>query len=114
MPARQLAFHVPGLLEDQNRSLWDGEKIVEAKGIIACRMAGPYLIQALIAAAHAEAPSFDRTDWPRIVSLYDVLCQIEPSPVAALNRAAALAMRDGSEAGLAAIDAIMAAGDLDD
>ena len=106
------------LLEDQNRSLWDGEKIAQARGIIAHgiarRMVGPYLVQALIAAAHAEAPSFDRTDWSRIVSLYDVLCQIVPSPIAALNQTAALAMRDGPEAGLAAIDAVMTSGELDD
>jgi RNA polymerase sigma-70 factor (ECF subfamily) len=105
------------LLEDQDRSLWDRNKISEATGLItdaiADRKAGPYLLQALIAATHAEAESFDRTDWPRVVSLYDALCHIDPSPVAALNRAAAIAMRDGPEAGLVAIDAVMTSGELD-
>ncbi|GGF12092.1 DNA-directed RNA polymerase sigma-70 factor [Aliidongia dinghuensis] len=105
------------LLEDQDRSLWDRNSISEAIGLItdaiAERKAGPYLLQALIAATHAEAESFDRTDWARAVSLYDALCQIEPSPVVALNRAAAIAMRDGPEAGLVAIDAVMTSGELD-
>ena len=106
------------LLEDQDRSLWDREQIAEANALIARatahRRACPYLLQAMIAAAHAEAPSFERTDWLQIVSLYDVLVRIEPSSVVALNRAAALAMRDGPEVGLAEIDAVIATGDLGD
>jgi RNA polymerase sigma-70 factor, ECF subfamily len=106
------------LLEDQDRSLWDREQIAEAKALIeratAHRRAGPYLLQAMIAASHAEAPSFERTDWPQIVSLYDALGRIELSSVVALNRAAALAMRDGPEVGLAEIDAVIATGDLGD
>ncbi|MFC4761873.1 RNA polymerase sigma factor [Dyella koreensis] len=105
------------LMEDQDRSLWDRERIDEARRFIADalaqRKAGPYLLQALIAAVHAEAESIDRTDWSRVIALYDVLCQMEPSPVAALNRAAAIAMRDGPETGLAAIDAVTAAGELE-
>jgi len=105
------------LLEDQDRSLWNRNIISEATGLItgamAERKAGSYLLQALIAATHAEAQSFDRTDWPRVVSLYDALSQIETSPVVALNRAVALAMRDGAEAGLVAIDAVMISGGLD-
>ena len=92
--------------------------MAEANALIARatahRRACPYLLQAMIAAAHAEAPSFERTDWLQIVSLYDVLGRIEPSSVVALNRAAALAMRDGPEVGLAEIDAVIATGDLGD
>ena len=104
-------------LEDQDRSLWDRAYASEATALIAHaltrRTAGPYLLQALIAAAHIEAESFERTDWPRIVSLYDVLQQLEPSPVVALNRAAAIAARDGPEAGLMAIEAAMRTGELE-
>ncbi len=104
-------------LEDQDRSLWDRVCAAEAAALIAHararRTAGPYLLQALIAAAHIEAESFERTDWPRIVSLYDVLQQLEPSPVVALNRAAAIAARDGPEAGLMAIEAAMRTGELE-
>jgi RNA polymerase sigma-70 factor (ECF subfamily) len=104
-------------LEDQDRSRWDRERIAEATDLIAkalgSRRAGPYLLQALIAATHAEAESFACTDWSRIVSLYGVLHQMEPSPVVALNRAAAIAARDGPEAGLAAIDAATASGALE-
>ena len=104
-------------LEDQDRSLWDRTYAAEAAALIAHalarRTAGPYLLQALIASAHVEAESFERTDWPRIVSLYDVLQQLEPSPVVALNRAAAIAARDGPEAGLMAIEAAMRTGELE-
>jgi RNA polymerase sigma-70 factor, ECF subfamily len=106
------------LLEDQDRSLWDRGQIAEANAIIARAMArrraGSYLLQAMIASTHVEAPSFERTDWPRIVLLYDALDRIEPSPIVALNKAAALAMCDGAEAGLAAVDAVIATGNLDD
>jgi RNA polymerase sigma-70 factor (ECF subfamily) len=106
------------LLEQQDRSLWDREQIAEANALIARatahRRAGAYLLQAMIAAAHAEAPSLERTDWARIVLLYDALGRVEPSSVVALNRAAALAMRDGPEVGLAEIDAVIATGGLGD
>ena len=106
------------LLENQDRSLWDRKRIAEANAIIARAMArrkaGFYLLQAMIASTHVKAPSFERTDWPRIVLLYDSLHRIEPSPIVALNKAAALAMRDGAEAGLAALDAVIATGNLDD
>ena len=92
--------------------------IAEAQGLIeralASRRVGPYLLQAAIAAVHAEAPSVGATDWAQIVALYDVLCRVDPSPVVALNRAAALGMRDGPEAGLAAVDAVLAQGGLDE
>jgi len=105
------------LLEDQNRSLWDRQWIAEAQGLIerslASRRIGPHVLQAAIAGVHAEAPRFAETDWSRIVALYDVLIRVDPSPVVALNRAAALAMRDGPEAGLAAIEAVLSRGGLD-
>lgn len=104
-------------LQDQDRALWDRERIAEAHALITQalvnRKAGPYLLQALIAAAHADAESFERTDWSRIISLYDLLYQMEPAAVIALNRAAAVAARDGPEAGLAAIDAATASGELE-
>ena len=73
---------------------------------------GPYTLQAAIAAVHAEASSASAADWPQIVGLYDVLLRTDPSPVIELNRAAAIAMRDGPEAGVALIDAILVRGDL--
>ena len=106
------------LLENQDRSLWDRAKIGEAQAILdralVARRVGPYLLQAAIAAVHAEAPSDGETDWAQIVGLYDVLRRVDPSPVVALNRAAALGRRDGPAAGLAAIEAAMRDGDLDD
>src|SRR5205823_12340878 len=75
---------------------------------------GPYTLQAAISAVHARAPSTAATDWAQIVGLYDMLARAEPSPVIELNRAVAVAMRDGPEAGLALIDAIMARGELGD
>jgi RNA polymerase sigma-70 factor (ECF subfamily) len=105
------------LLANQNRSLWDRGRIAEAQGLIeralVARRVGPYLLQAAIAAVHAEAPSDGETDWAQIVGLYDVLRRVDPSPVVALNRAAALSMRDGPEAGLAAIEAVLRQGGLD-
>lgn len=104
------------LLEDQDRSLWDRGRIAEGVGLVgralASRRAGPYTIQAAIAAVHAEAPTADRTDWAEIVGLYDVLLRIQPSPVIELNRAVAVAMRDGPAAGLALVEAILDRGDL--
>ena len=81
---------------------------------LSSRRFGPYTLQAAIAAVHAEATDAGATDWAQIVGLYDVLARADPSPVVELNRAAAVAMRDGPAAGLALIDAILARGDLDD
>jgi RNA polymerase sigma-70 factor (ECF subfamily) len=102
------------LLENQNRLLWDSGRIAEAQGLIeralVRKRVGPYLLQAAIAAVYAEAPSAGETDWAQIVALFDVLRRVDPSPVVALNRAAALGMRDGPDAGLAAIEAVVGAG----
>jgi RNA polymerase sigma-70 factor (ECF subfamily) len=104
------------LLEDQDRSLWNREQIVEGTALVeralSSRQFGPYTLQAAIAAVHAEAPSTSATDWSQIVGLYDMLAQVAPSPVVELNRAVAVAMRDGPAAGLALVDAILAHGDL--
>lgn len=104
------------LLEDQDRSLWNREQIREGTALVERALAspqvGPYTIQAAIAAVHAQAPSSAATDWEQIVGLYDVLMQATPSPVIGLNRAAAVAMRDGPLAGLTLIDAILEKGDL--
>ena len=106
------------LLEDQDRSRWNREQIAEGLTLVehalSSRRFGPYTLQASIAAVHAEAPEPAATDWAQIVGLYDVLMRVEPSPVVELNRAVAAAMRDGPEAGLALIDAILARGDLSD
>ncbi|MEQ1438777.1 RNA polymerase sigma factor [Fontimonas sp. SYSU GA230001] len=106
------------LLEEQDRSLWHRGQIEEGVALVrralTSRRFGPYTVQAAIAAVHAEAPSAAQTDWAEIVGLYDLLLRIEPSPVIALNRAVALAMRDGPAAGLALIDAILAEGELAD
>ncbi len=106
------------LLEDQDRSLWNRELITEGSALVeralATRQIGPYVLQAAISAVHAEAPSAAATDWAQIVGLYDVLARIEPSPIVALNRAVAVAMRDGPAAGLALIEEILAAGELAD
>jgi RNA polymerase sigma-70 factor (ECF subfamily) len=106
------------LLADQDRSLWDRERIAEGKALVeralASRGFGAYSLQAAIAAVHAEAPSAGATDWAQVAALYDLLAQVEPSPVVDLNRAVAVAMRDGPEAGLRRIDTILARGDLAD
>ncbi len=105
------------LLADQDRTLWDRALIAEGISLveraISSRRFGPYTLQAAIAAVHAEAATADATDWAQIVGLYDVLARADPSPVIELNRAAAIAMRDGPAAGLAIVDAILARGDLD-
>jgi len=104
------------LLEDQDRSLWSREYIKEGLALVqralSSRRFGPYTLQAAIAAVHAQASSAAATDWTQIVGLYDVLMRAEPSPVVDLNRAVAVAMRDGPAAGLSLIDAILARGDL--
>jgi RNA polymerase sigma-70 factor (ECF subfamily) len=106
------------LLDDQDRGLWNGGQIDEGRALVeralSSRRFGPYTLQAAIAAVHAEAPHAGATDWRQIVGLYDVLLRVEPSPVVELNRAAAIAMRDGAEAGLALIDALLARGELAD
>jgi len=106
------------LLDDQDRSLWNREQIAEGSRLVRTalesRRFGPYTLQAAIAAVHAEAPDASATDWAEIVGLYDALLRLDDSPVIELNRAVALAMRDGPAAGLAAIDAIVARGDLRD
>ena len=104
------------LLEDQDRSLWNREYIVEGAALVEkallSRRFGPYSLQAAIAALHAEAPSAGATDWGEIVGLYDVLLRAEPSPVVELNRAVAIAMRDNPQAGLTIIEGILKRGEL--
>jgi RNA polymerase sigma-70 factor (ECF subfamily) len=104
------------LLDDQERTLWNRTQIDEGRCLVEkslrSRRVGPYALQAAIAAVHAEALTASDTDWPQIVGLYDVLMRVEPTPVVELNRAVAIAMRDGPDAGLARIDAILARGDL--
>jgi RNA polymerase sigma-70 factor (ECF subfamily) len=114
------------LLEDQDRSIWNRDQIVEGLALVDRALSsrrfgstqlvevGPYTIQAAIAAVHAQARAAADTDWAQIVALYEVLLQAGPSPVIELNRAAAVAMRDGPLAGLVLIDAILARGDLSD
>jgi RNA polymerase sigma-70 factor, ECF subfamily len=105
------------LLEHQDRSLWNRGYITEGLTLVqralSSRRFGPYTLQAAIAAVHAEAVSAAATDWTQIVGLYDVLLRAEPSPVVELNRAVAVAMRDGPAAGLSLIDAILKRGDLE-
>ncbi|WLI05406.1 RNA polymerase sigma factor [Pseudomonas sp. FP597] len=104
------------LLDEQDRLLWDASLITEGCALVeralTTRRFGPYCLQAAIAAVHAEAPSAGQTDWPQIVGLYDVLLRVQPSPVIELNRAVALAMRDGPLAGLLEVEAILARGEL--
>lgn len=106
------------LLEDQDRSLWNREQIAEGVRLIERALGsqrfGPYTLQAAIAAVHAESPTAAATDWTQIVALYDLLWRAEPSPVIELNRAVAVAMRDGLETGLALVEGILARGDLTD
>ena len=106
------------LLNDQDRSKWDRAQIAEGARLVENALAGghagPYAIQAAIAAVHAEAPSAAETDWGEIVGLYDALMRIAGSPVVELNRAVAVAMRDGPAAGLVLVDAILERGDLKD
>ena len=101
------------LLEDQDRSLWDRAMIAEGAELttkaLKTRFFGPYSLQAAIAAVHAEAPSAAATDWSEIIGLYDVLARLDPSPVVALNRAVAVAMRDGPQAGLILVESLLPA-----
>ena len=104
------------LLEDQDRTLWDRDKIAEGTTLAQLAFAAPpvgsYTIEALITATHAGTLEASETNWARIASLYDLLLRAEPTPVVALNRAVAIAMRDGPEAGLALVDALLASGEL--
>jgi RNA polymerase sigma-70 factor (ECF subfamily) len=106
------------VLDEQDRAQWNGALIAEGIALVekalGSKRFGPYSVQAAIAAVHAEAPSAAATDWAQIVALYDVLARMDPSPVVALNRAVAVAMRDGPAAGLALVDAILARGELTD
>jgi RNA polymerase sigma-70 factor (ECF subfamily) len=106
------------LLEDQDRSLWSREQIAEGSRLVeralSSRRGSPYAIQAAIAALHAEAPTAAATDWTEIVGLYDALLRLDPSPVIELNRAVAVAMRDGPASGLVLVDAILDRGELKD
>jgi RNA polymerase sigma-70 factor, ECF subfamily len=106
------------LLEDQDRSRWNQSQIAEGialvKRSLSSSQIGSYTLQAAIAAVHAEAPSADKTDWAQIVALYDLLLQADGSPIVELNRAVAVAMRDGFVTGLQQIDDILARGDLAD
>jgi RNA polymerase sigma-70 factor (ECF subfamily) len=106
------------LLDEQDRALWNRAQIAEGCALVeralSSRRFGPYTLQAAIAAVHAEAPDGGATDWRQIAGLYDVLFRADPSAVVELNRAAAIAMRDGPAAGLALVDAILARGDLAD
>jgi RNA polymerase sigma-70 factor, ECF subfamily len=106
------------LLEEQDRDRWNRAQIAEGAALVEraliSRRFGPYTLQAAIAALHAQSPDAASTDWDQIVGLYDFLLRIEPSPVVELNRAVAVAMRDGAEAGLALVEAILARGELAD
>ena len=106
------------LLDDQDRGLWNHAQIAEGSALVeqslASRRFGPYTLQAAIAAAHATAHTAAETDWTEIAALYDLLAQLQPSPVVDLNRAVAVAMRDGPAAGLTLLDAILARGELAD
>lgn len=120
--SRQAARCTPNgdliLLADQNRTLWNQAQIREGCQLVlqalATRRFGAYTLQAAISAVHAEAPSAEKTDWIQIVGLYDALLEHTHSPVIALNRAVAVAMRDGPQAGLALVDELMAQGHLHD
>ena len=117
-PARTSAGGDLVLLDEQDRTLWNRDLIAEGEALVdqalRSRNFGPYTLQAAISAVHAGAPTAAATDWAEIVGLYDVLLRADPSPVVELNRAAAVAMRDGPEAGLILIECILARGDLTD
>jgi len=112
--SRRLARTGPGgelvLLAEQDRAAWDGAKIAEGARVLdralRLRRAGPYQLQAAIAALHSEAPTAGATDWRQITALYGELSRVQPSPVVELNRAVAVAMAEGPEAGLARLDAL--------
>src|SRR5204862_5410447 len=104
------------LLEDQDRDRWNHRQIGEALPLVEEGLRegpGPFALQAAIAALHCQAARAEDTDWPQIVRLYDLLERLQPSPIVSLNRAAAVAMVEGPRAGLALIDAVASAGELD-
>jgi RNA polymerase sigma-70 factor (ECF subfamily) len=119
--SRRAARSTPGgeliLLDDQDRALWNRDQIAEGTALVeralASRRPGPYTLQAAISAVHANSPVAAATDWRQIVALYDVLTRVAPSPIVDLNRAVAIAMRDGAAAGLTLVDEILKSGDLD-
>lgn len=117
-PARTSPSGELVLLDDQDRSLWDAGLMAEGCALVehalSTRRFGPYCLQAAIAAVHAEAPSAAQTDWQQIVGLYDVLLRAVPSPVIELNRAVAVAKRDGALAGLLLVEGILTRGELQD
>ena len=117
-PARSSPTGEIILLEDQDRGLWDRSQIAEGLALVERALSapypGPYTLQAAISSVHASAATAAQTDWARIVDFYDLLMHVEPSPVVALNRTVAVAMRDGPAAGLSLVDAILARGELDD
>ena len=117
-PARETQNGDRVLLEHQNRSLCNASMIAEGTRLveegIATRQFGPYCIQAGIAAVHAGAATATETDWAQIIALYELLLTMAPSPVAELNRAVAIAMRDGPDVGLQLVDAIFSRGELND
>jgi len=106
------------LLDQQDRQLWNRDEIADASKLVERALSshgfGAYTLQAAIAALHAEAPSAEATDWAQIVALYDVMLRSDPSPVVELNRAVALAMRDGPAVGLAVVDQLLDGGGLED
>jgi RNA polymerase sigma-70 factor (ECF subfamily) len=105
------------LLDEQDRSRWDRALIAEGVSLVRAAFSspeiGPYAVQAAIASVHAEAPTAADTDWNEIVGLYDLLLRATPSPIIALNRSVAVAMRDGPEVGLTELDRLLANGELD-
>lgn len=117
-PARCTPSGDPILLEDQDRSLWDQALIAEGQSLVeralVARPVGPYALQAAIAALHGGARTAAQTDWPQIAAFYDLLIGVDPSPVVALNRGVAVAMRDGPSVGLQLIDGILQSGELSD
>jgi RNA polymerase sigma-70 factor (ECF subfamily) len=116
-PARLDAAGRPVLLAEQDRALWSRELIAEGTAVldaaVARRSPGPYQLQAAIAAVHAQAPSFEQTDWPQIAALYGELARRSPSPVIEVNRAVAVGLADGPLAGLAVLGEVLASGQLD-
>ncbi len=106
------------LLDAQDRTRWDHALIAEGSALItrslSSRQIGPFTLQAAISAVHASAPTAAATDWAEIVGLYDVLVQVEPTPVVELNRAVAVAMRDGFAAGLKLVEELLTSGELGD
>jgi RNA polymerase sigma-70 factor (ECF subfamily) len=116
-PARVDAAGSPVLLADQDRALWTRELIAEGTAVldaaVARRSPGPYQLQAAIAAVHAQAPSFEQTDWPQIAALYGELARRSPSPVIEVNRAVAVGLADGPMAGLAVLAPVLASRELD-